>query len=139
MQPSRLALVAWLALAGLAPARAQDVPIQKDVVYGKAGGEELKLDLARPGKGDGPFPLVVCLHGGAWQLGGEWANTCRRSGPACGSQGLSRPCVVTMQPCRTLPTTCSGRPSLPFYLTSPRSRRKFKISLSNGLWFVVKI
>jgi acetyl esterase/lipase len=69
MQPRRLALVAWLALAGVVPARAQDVPIQKDIVYGKAGGEELKLDLARPAKGEGPFPLVVCLHGGAWQLG----------------------------------------------------------------------
>lgn len=69
MQPRRLALVAWLALACLVPARAQDVPIQKDIVYGKAGGEELKLDLARPAKGEGPFPLVVCLHGGAWQIG----------------------------------------------------------------------
>jgi acetyl esterase/lipase len=69
MQTRRLALVAWLTLAGLAPVRAQDVPIQKDIVYGKAGGVELKLDLARPAKGDGPFPLVVCLHGGAWQLG----------------------------------------------------------------------
>lgn len=69
MQPRPLALVAWLALAGLAPIRAQDIPIQKDIVYGKAGGEELKLDLARPAKGEGPFPLVVCLHGGAWQIG----------------------------------------------------------------------
>ncbi len=69
MQPRRLALVACLALACLAPARAQDVPIRKDIVYGKAGGEELKLDLARPAKGEGPFPLVVCLHGGAWQIG----------------------------------------------------------------------
>jgi acetyl esterase/lipase len=69
MRARRLALVAWLALAGLVPVRAQDVPIQKDIVYGKAGGEELKLDMARPAKRDGPFPLVVCLHGGAWQIG----------------------------------------------------------------------
>ena len=69
MQVRRLALVAWLALAGLAPACAQDAPIQKDIAYGKAGGEALKLDLARPAKGEGPFPLVVCLHGGAWQIG----------------------------------------------------------------------
>jgi acetyl esterase/lipase len=69
MQPRRLALVAFLTLAGIAPVHAQDVPIQKDIVYGKAGGEELKLDLARPTKGEGPFPLVVCLHGGAWQIG----------------------------------------------------------------------
>src|SRR5438270_11252804 len=69
MRTRRLALVAWLALAGLAPVQAQDIPIQKDIVYAKAGGEELKLDLARPANGDGPFPLVVCLHGGAWPLG----------------------------------------------------------------------
>ena len=69
MKTRRLALVAWLALACLVPARAQDVPIQKDIVIGEAGGELLKLDLARPAKGEGPFPLVVCLHGGAWQIG----------------------------------------------------------------------
>jgi acetyl esterase/lipase len=69
MRTRRLALVTWLALACLAPVRAQDIPIQKDIVYAKAGGEELKLDLARPAKGEGPFPLVVCLHGGAWQIG----------------------------------------------------------------------
>src|SRR5438270_2558393 len=79
MRTRRLALVAWLALAGLAPVQAQDIPIQKDIVYGKAGGEELKLDLARPAKGEGPFPLVVCLHGGAWQIGHRSAQHPRLS------------------------------------------------------------
>jgi acetyl esterase/lipase len=48
-----------------------EVKIETDVVYGKAGGRELKLDLAVPPTGEGPFPLVVCVHGGAWRLGNK--------------------------------------------------------------------
>jgi acetyl esterase/lipase len=46
-------------------------PIERDVVYGKAGDVELKLDLAKPQEGHGPFPLVVCIHGGAWRAGSK--------------------------------------------------------------------
>lgn len=42
--------------------------IVNDIVYARTGGRELKLDLIRP-PGDGPFPLVVCLHGGGWHIG----------------------------------------------------------------------
>jgi acetyl esterase/lipase len=45
--------------------------IQKDVVYGKAGDVELKLDLAVPQSGDGPFPLLVFIHGGGWAGGSK--------------------------------------------------------------------
>ena len=51
---------------------AQEPPpleLVRDLVYGTGGGRELKLDLARP-RGDGPFPAVICLHGGGW-VGGE--------------------------------------------------------------------
>jgi acetyl esterase/lipase len=44
-----------------------------DVVYTKAGGTELKLDLARPAEGDGPFPAVLVIHGGGWR-GGDKSN-----------------------------------------------------------------
>jgi acetyl esterase/lipase len=44
--------------------------IEKGITYGKAGGQELKLDMARP-TGKGPFPLVVCIHGGAWRIGAK--------------------------------------------------------------------
>jgi acetyl esterase/lipase len=49
----------------------QDVKIVREdsLVYSKAGDVELQLDLARPAEGDGPFPAVVCIHGGAWQAG----------------------------------------------------------------------
>jgi acetyl esterase/lipase len=44
--------------------------VQRDIVYGQADGVDLKLDLARPAEG-GPFPAVVCIHGGAWQSGAK--------------------------------------------------------------------
>jgi acetyl esterase/lipase len=40
-----------------------------DVVYGHAGGEDLKLDLFAPKDAPGPFPAVVILHGGGWTAG----------------------------------------------------------------------
>jgi len=59
--------VAAVACAG----QPDDILIAKDIVYGHAGGVDLKLDLARPPSGDGPFPLVVCIHGGAWRGGSK--------------------------------------------------------------------
>jgi len=64
----------WIGFLGLlvvlaAPTfvRAQDdaeVTVERDLVYGKAGDTELKLDLTMPKDGKGPFPVVVCIHGG---------------------------------------------------------------------------
>jgi acetyl esterase/lipase len=42
--------------------------VEKDVVFGSGGGEELRCDVYRP-EGAGPFPAVVLLHGGAWKMG----------------------------------------------------------------------
>lgn len=44
---------------------------ENDIVYGQANGRDLRLDLARPASGAGPFPGVVCIHGGGWQLGNK--------------------------------------------------------------------
>lgn len=38
------------------------------VTYAKIDNETLKLDLAVP-KGKGPFPTVICFHGGSWRFG----------------------------------------------------------------------
>jgi len=46
------------------------LPMEKDITYGKAGDVELKLDFVRP-EGDGPFPTVVCIHGGGWRAGNK--------------------------------------------------------------------
>src|SRR3954469_10829599 len=65
-----------LAILG-APARAADeakVTTANDLVYTKAGDTELKLDLARPAEGDGPFPAVLVIHGGGWARGDKASN-----------------------------------------------------------------
>lgn len=41
---------------------------EKDVPFADVGGESLKLDVNVPA-GTGPFPCVVCFHGGAWKYG----------------------------------------------------------------------
>jgi len=58
--------LAWLALLLQAP---PELEIQVDLAYGQAGGETLRLDLARPKEGKGPFPAIVCIHGGGWAAG----------------------------------------------------------------------
>jgi acetyl esterase/lipase len=70
-----LSLVVWLTcVAGRGTTAEPEIPIEKGIVFGNGGDVELKLDLARPTKGDGPFPLVVCIHGGAWRLGNRTAH-----------------------------------------------------------------
>lgn len=41
---------------------------QLDVEYSRPEGEALKLDFVRP-VGDGPFPVVIAIHGGGWRQG----------------------------------------------------------------------
>jgi acetyl esterase/lipase len=66
-------VVVVAALPVLLLVRAQDpkpeVRIDHDLLYGKGGDADLLLDLAMPKGGDGPFPVVVCLHGGGWTHG----------------------------------------------------------------------
>lgn len=47
----------------------QTIRLDSGIVFGKGGTTELKLDLAMP-QGEGPFPAILCLHGGGW-IGGE--------------------------------------------------------------------
>jgi acetyl esterase/lipase len=45
------------------------VDVQKDIVYGKGGEEDLLLDLAVPRGLNQPTPAIVWIHGGAWRGG----------------------------------------------------------------------
>src|SRR5262245_39947383 len=45
------------------PEGAAGVAWHADLAYGQAGNDRLLLDLARPDRGEGPFPTVVLLHG----------------------------------------------------------------------------
>ena len=52
-------------------AEPQKTTTEQDIVYTKVGTSELKLDLARPTEGDGPYPAIVVIHGGAWRAGNK--------------------------------------------------------------------
>jgi len=43
----------------------------KDLAYVPGGHEHQKLDLYIPIDGDGPFPLIIWIHGGAWKYGSK--------------------------------------------------------------------
>lgn len=53
---------------------AADAPKTKlveDIVYSTVDGRELKLDMIMPAEGDGPFPGLIVIHGGAWRAGNK--------------------------------------------------------------------
>jgi len=52
--------------------RAQDFILEEDITYGQADCFDLKLDLARPETGTGPFPVLVYLFGNGW---GYWPGS----------------------------------------------------------------
>ncbi len=54
------------ALAAVAQAPSE-VTYEPDVVYGRVGDMDLKMNLAKPA--GTPHGAIVCMHGGAWQLG----------------------------------------------------------------------
>jgi acetyl esterase/lipase len=58
-----------LASPGLAQQAEDKIQVERDIVFGKGGAVDLKLDLAMPKEGDGPFPAVLCIHGGGWRGG----------------------------------------------------------------------
>lgn len=49
----------------------ENVVFEKDVVYGKTGDVELKLNLARPKDASGKLPCVLVIHGGGWAAGSK--------------------------------------------------------------------
>ncbi|WP_010584572.1 alpha/beta hydrolase [Schlesneria paludicola] len=40
-----------------------------DVMFAEVAGETLKLNLASPARGEGPFATIVCIHGGGFSGG----------------------------------------------------------------------
>ncbi len=58
-----------------AAALAETVIYEANVPYGEDAGTPLVLDIARPKQGAGPFPAVVCIHGGGWKGGDKSSFT----------------------------------------------------------------
>lgn len=48
--------------------------LRKDLEYGRAAGESLKLDASVP-DGSGPFPIAILVHGGGWRRGDKGGST----------------------------------------------------------------
>src|SRR4051812_33011079 len=47
----------------------EGVVFERDVEYASPDGQHLQLNLARPKEGTGPYPAVVCIHGGGFRAG----------------------------------------------------------------------
>ena len=45
------------------------VVFEKDIEYTNPDDQHLQLNMARPKAGNGPFPAVVCIHGGGFRAG----------------------------------------------------------------------
>jgi acetyl esterase/lipase len=48
------------------PCIAADSTVDHDVIFGLGGGVDLKLDIASPSQGKGPFPTLIYIFGGGW-------------------------------------------------------------------------
>src|ERR1700704_5863172 len=66
-----LAALMFLTTAAALPAA--DVTVEENIVYGKGGGKDLQLDLARPNELNGARPAIVYIHGGGWRGGNRKA------------------------------------------------------------------
>jgi acetyl esterase/lipase len=66
--PRYFAFLAVLAAAFYANAVSAGVIIETGVEFSNPDNQHLQLDLARP-DGNGPYPAVVCIHGGGFRAG----------------------------------------------------------------------
>ena len=83
-------ILIWLLLLGLCGSSlANEYKYEriKNIVYKEIDGETLKLDAYIP-EGDGPFPAILVVHGGAWRLGSKgqlamYARSLAKRGYVC--------------------------------------------------------
>lgn len=47
----------------------EEIMVENDIEYANPDDQHLKVNMARPAKGTGPFPAVVCIHGGGFRAG----------------------------------------------------------------------
>jgi acetyl esterase/lipase len=51
------------------------IVIECGIPFRHVDGIDLKLDMARPANGEGPFPALVFIHGGGWRYSGNAFQT----------------------------------------------------------------
>jgi acetyl esterase/lipase len=68
---SALALLCCVtaAPASLPPTVPSDVVFDRGVEYSNPEDQHLQLNIAYPKAGDGPFPAILCIHGGGFRAG----------------------------------------------------------------------
>ncbi len=47
------------------------ITVERGLVFGRGGETELKLDIAMPKDGDGPFAALIFVPGAGWRVGGR--------------------------------------------------------------------
>ncbi len=47
----------------------ENVIFEPNIEYSNPDGQHLQLDMARPKTGSGPFPAILCIHGGGFRAG----------------------------------------------------------------------
>jgi acetyl esterase/lipase len=50
-------------------ASSDKVIFESGIEYSNPDGQHLQLNLARPKSGEGPFPAILCIHGGGFRAG----------------------------------------------------------------------
>lgn len=61
-------LLAFTGGPGSTQEKPREIVVQNDIEYARPDGYPLQLNMARPA-GSGPFPAVVCIHGGGFRAG----------------------------------------------------------------------
>jgi acetyl esterase/lipase len=64
-----LSVVGSPVIAQKPPPVPDDVTFEIGVEYSNPDDQHLQLNIAQPKKGDGPFPAIVCIHGGGFRAG----------------------------------------------------------------------
>ncbi|MEE3368687.1 MAG: alpha/beta hydrolase [Planctomycetota bacterium] len=49
--------------------RSDGVVFEKNIEYSNPDEQHLQLNMARPRNGKGPFPVIICIHGGGFRAG----------------------------------------------------------------------
>ena len=63
-----LAILGFL-VGGESLAQVSAPEFEYNLIYGRVSEGPLRLDLMVPTAGEGPYPVVIVIHGGAWQRG----------------------------------------------------------------------
>jgi len=76
----KIQILTFVFFAAAFTVNAGEIVFETDIEYSNPDEQHLKLNMARPKEGDGPFPAVVCIHGGGFRAGTRdgWNARCKK-------------------------------------------------------------